>query len=149
MNQTNNANSAPFECFLCHNNKDKSEVRALAEELSRRNIAVWLDEECLMPGEPWMPALEKGISNSSTTAVLVGNSGIGPWQAEELYAALDNAVTKGRRVIPVLLASAPKKAPELPPFLRARQWVDLRDQRQQGGMSQLDRLVWGITGQRP
>src|SRR5262249_51894474 len=54
-------------------------------------------------------------------------------------------VERGAFVIPVLLPGAPAK-PELPLFLQAFTWVDLR-----GGLTRegIDRLVWGITGTKP
>ena len=48
-------------------------------------------------------------------------------------------------VIPVLLPDAPAR-PELPLFLRAFTWVDLRIGLTDDG---LDRLEWGITGVKP
>jgi len=47
-------------------------------------------------------------------------------------------------VIPVLLPGAPEQ-PELPLFLKAFTWVDLRKGLSSDG---LERLVWGITGRR-
>ena len=67
----------------------------------------------------------------ATALVIVGPNWLGPWQEQEYYALLDRAVSesegKGRRLrlIPVLLPGVPRK-PELPVFLRGRQWVDFR-----------------------
>ncbi|MEO1525628.1 MAG: hypothetical protein AAFX06_09330, partial [Planctomycetota bacterium] len=70
------------------------------------------------------------------------NDGLGPWQDEEMQAALQYAVREGRSVIPVVLPGAAAK-PELPLFLSNRTWVDFRE----GFTSPLlDKLVWGITG---
>lgn len=131
-----------FDCFLSHNTRDKPAVRALAADLRARGLTVWLDEEQLRPGMPWQPLLESGIRASRSVAVLVGADGLGPWEQQEVHAALSLAVQDGRPVIPVLLPDAPA-APELPLFLHQRVWVDLRDP------AGLDRLVWGITGCRP
>jgi hypothetical protein len=140
------ADFGKFDCFLSHNNRDKSSVHTLAKDLRARGISVWLDEEQLRPGVPWQPLRESGIRVSGSVAVLVGADGLGPWENEEMRAALSFAVEDGRPVIPVLLADAPA-APELPIFLRARTWVDLRPQAKSG--DPLDRLIWGITGNRP
>ena len=64
---------------------------------------LWLDEDQLQPGIPWQPLLERGIKSSRSVAVLVGNDGVGPWEHEEMRAALQLAVKDGRPVIPVLL----------------------------------------------
>ena len=50
-----------------------------------------------------------------------------------------------RPVIPVLMPGAPSQ-PDLPMFLGNRTWVDLRSGFSTDG---LDKLVWGITGNKP
>jgi hypothetical protein len=137
-----------FDCFLSHNSRDKPAVRALAEALRARGISVWLDEEQLRPGVPWQPLLESGIRASRSVVVLVGADGLGPWESEEMRAALSLAVRDKRPAIPTLLADAPAQ-PELPLFLQERTWVDLRSQVVPSGVSALDCLVWGITGKAP
>lgn len=136
-----------FDCFLSYNRSDESAVRALAGELRGKGVSVWLDEEQLPPGIPWQPLLEDGIRASRSIVVLVGRDGLGPWQAEEIRAALSLAIEDRRPVIPVLLAGAPAMR-ELPMFLRERTWVDLRSSSQVEGFVGLDQLVWGITGAR-
>lgn len=131
-----------FDVFLCHNSRDKSAVRELADLLERRGLSPWLDERQLIPGRPWQPELENAILRASTIAVLIGKDGQGPWQNAEMRAALALGVEKGKPVIPVLLPGAAEK-PELPLFLSAMTWVDLRKGFEAAG---LDRLEWGIRG---
>ena len=78
-----------FNVFLSHNSKDKAMVRELASALKVRGLSVWLDENELRPGVPWQQLLEKGIRSSESVAVLIGKAGIGPWEDEEMRAALD------------------------------------------------------------
>ncbi len=134
-----------FEVFLSHNSQDKPAVRALAALLTERGIRVWLDEEQLIPGRSWQPLLEKGIKESATGAVLVGADGVGPWENEEMQGLLQSAVDEKKPVIPVLLPGAPEE-PDLPLFLRNRGWVDLCAG---FGTEGMDKLIWGITGERP
>jgi len=135
----------PFDVFLSHNSKDKLTVRQLAQALQARGLQFWLDEEQLVPGRPWQEALEQIIQTARTAAVLVGKDGLGPWEIPEMRACLSEFVNRHLPVIPVLLPDAPVK-PELPLFLRAFTWVDLR-----GGLTEdnLNRLEWGITGVKP
>jgi tetratricopeptide (TPR) repeat protein len=135
-----------FDVFLSHNSKDKPNVRKLKKKLvDDYKLSCWLDEDELPPGVPWQPLLEQGIRDSKSVAVLVGNDGEGPWQAEETMAALELAVREQLPVIPVLLPNAPTR-PDLPMFLGNRTWVDIR-----GGLKKddVDKLVWGITGTKP
>jgi len=134
-----------FDVFLSHNSKDKPAVRKLRDALCSHGLRVWLDKDELRPGIPWQKLLEAGIKNSKSVAVLVGNDGLGPWEDEEMQAALQLAVKDGRPVIPVLLPGATTE-PELPMFLSNRTWVDLRAGITKEG---LDELVWGITGVKP
>lgn len=135
--------TATFDVFLSHNSNDKPSVRKLKQRIvADYKLSVWLDEDELRPGIPWQQLLEEGINHSSSVAVLIGEDGLGPWESEEMQAALRLAVTNKRPVIPVLLPNAHAK-PVLPMFLGNRTWVDLRSGLKKEG---IDRLVWGITG---
>ncbi len=136
-----------FDCFLSDNGRDKPAVRALAAALRERGISVWHDEECLRPGIAWQPLIESAIRSSRSVAVLVGADGRGPWESEEMRVALRLAVDSQLPVIPVLLIDAPAE-PKLPLFLQGRTWVDLRAA-DSDTLPALDRLIWGITGNRP
>jgi adenylate cyclase len=131
--------------FLSHNSDDKPAVRELAHALRQRDIPVWLDEDELVPGRPWQAALEEIIETAGSAAVIVGLSGLGPWEVPEMRAALSQFVERQMPVIPVLIPGAPR-APALPLFLREFTWVDLRDGVTDQG---LDRLEWGIRGVKP
>jgi CHASE2 domain-containing sensor protein len=134
-----------FDVFLSHNSKDKPAARQLAKALQARGLRVWLDEEQLVPGRPWQEALEEIIETARTAAVLVGQDGLGPWEIPEMHACLSQFVKRRLPVIPVLLPDAPSE-PKLPLFLQEFTWVDLR-----GGLTDegLNRLVWGITYEKP
>jgi hypothetical protein len=132
-----------FDVFLCHNSADKPAVLQLAEELESRGLRVWLDAWELIPGRPWQEALEKILQTAKSAAVLVAKDGVGPWQRQEVRACLEEFVRRALPVIPVLLPGAAREL-ELP-FLRSFTWVDLSDGITREGV---DRLVWGITGER-
>jgi hypothetical protein len=132
-----------FDVFLCHNNTDKPEVKAVAERLKEKGYLPWLDEWELRPGLSWQTALETQIANITSTAVFVGRSGIGPWQAQEIQSILRQFVEHCRPVIPVILPSC-KKIPALPLFMQNQTWVDFRVL----DPDPLKRLLWGITGKQ-
>lgn len=134
-----------FDVFLSYNSNDKPAARQLKKHLVGRNLTVWLDEDELQPGVPWPRLLENGVRASRSVVVLIGKDGLGPWEIEEMEAALQLAVRDKRAVIPVLLPDAPGEV-ELPLFLGTRTWVDLRPEMTN---QKLDRLVWGITNQKP
>src|SRR5205807_9980897 len=158
-----------FDVFLSYNSGDRSEVRKVYNELKYRGIASWFDDEEVPPGRPWLRLLEEQIEKIKTAAVFIGNSGIGPWHQQEMEALLREFVNRKCPVIPVFLASAPEDA-NFPIFLRGMTEVDFRKPRliqdhntdeEQGykfeypvdvivdsNLEPIDRLVWGITGNR-
>jgi len=133
-----------YDVFLSYNSKDKQEVRELKRRLSAEGLTAWLDEDELQPGVPWQRLLEAGIRASKSVAVLVGKDGLGPWENEEMQAALILATTNQRPVIPVLLPGAHLQS-KLPMFLENRTWVNLGTDSIDDGVA---RLIWGITGSR-
>ncbi|MGK7911233.1 MAG: GUN4 domain-containing protein [Synechococcus sp.] len=137
-------NDAKFDVFLCHNSEDKDAVIEIAEQLEAGGLRPWLDEWELRPGLSWQLALEQQIEQIASAAVFVGASGLGPWQQQEIYAFLNEFVSRKCPVIPVILANAPQR-PDLPIFLKNNTWVDFRRQRP----DPFDRLLWGVTGKKP
>jgi nucleotide-binding universal stress UspA family protein len=115
-----------FDVFLCHNSQEKEAVRRLNKRLVKLGLRPWLDEEQLLPGRPWQDQLEKHIGEIRSAAVIVGSSGIGPWQNQEMRAFLSEFVQRNCPVIPVLLKTAPSVPDDLPIFLRSFTWVDFR-----------------------
>jgi hypothetical protein len=132
-----------FDVFLCHNSKDKPAVRRLDQKLKKEGVKTWFDEEQLPPGRPWQPALESQIETIGAVAVLVGESGLGPWQDAEMRGFISEFVTRNCAVIPVILSGC-AEVPTLPIFLKQFTWVDFRKRTP----DPFDRLVWGITGSR-
>jgi hypothetical protein len=134
-----------FDVFLSHNSQDKAIVLEIWKRLRARGLRPWLDEKELTPGRDWQKEIEKIVSTIGAAAVFVGANGLGPWEEPEMRACLQQFVRRRLPVIPVLLAGT-EMQPELPLFLQSFTWVDLR-----GGLTQMgiDRLVYGITGERP
>jgi formylglycine-generating enzyme required for sulfatase activity len=140
-----------FHVFLSHNSADKPAVEELAQRLANEGIQAWLDKWHLIPGNRWQRDIEKALAESETCAVFVGPSGFGPWQDEEMSAAIDLRVRdSGRRyrVIPVLLPGAERaECSSLPAFLAATTWVEFRDSLDDPAA--FHRLVCGIRGVEP
>ena len=118
--------SLTIDLFLSHNSQDKALVREAAKALRDRDLRVWFDEDDLVPGMPWITALENAIQESAAVAVMIGDAGIGPWERPEMHAALVESVDRRVPIVPLLLPGAPEK-PDLPLFLRTLTWVDCRD----------------------
>ncbi|GAK61316.1 methyltransferase type 11 [Candidatus Vecturithrix granuli] len=139
----------PYTVFFSFNSEDREAVEYLARYLAdQANLRPWFDQWELIPGEPWVRNLERGLAASATCAVFVGKSGEGPWQKREVETALRQQVEhQDFRVIPVLLPDAPHQ-PTLPMFLSGNMWVDFRGKRLDDDDT-LWRLECGIRGVAP
>ena len=133
-----------YDVFLCHNSLDKEAVKEIAKLLMREGLNPWLDEWELQPGRKWQTILETRIDEIKSAAVIVGKSGLGPWQNMELDSFLRAFVERQCPVIPVILSSC-AHLPKLPMFLRGLTWVDFRI----STPDPVSQLVWGISGKRP
>ncbi len=144
-----------FDVFLSHSGADKLAVEALAHRLEAEGIGCWLDKWNLVPGEPWQEAIEDALDRCATCAVFLGPGGIGPWENEEMRAALERRVAEAKagpegrpsfRVIPVWLPGSSADLPS-PRFLRRLTWV--RFERSLDEEDAFHRLLSGIRGVSP
>jgi small GTP-binding protein len=135
-----------FDVFLAHHRADKLEVEAICNALRLRGLNPWLDEEQVPPGRWFQDVLQVAIRDVRSAAIIVGTTGLGPWQMVELRSFTSQCVDRRIPIIPVLLPNV-HQIPMDFLFLRELNWVEF-----QGGIDDkaaLDRLVWGITGQHP
>ncbi|MCP4678211.1 MAG: TIR domain-containing protein [Deltaproteobacteria bacterium] len=140
-----------FHAFLSHNSADKAAVEQLARRLTQEGVDCWLDKWHLIPGTSWQPAIERVLLECESYVVFIGPSGIGPWQNEEMRAAIDRRVaeTKGEyRVIPVILPGGRRDSRlRLPTFLVSTTWVEFNESL--GDEHAFHRLKCGILGIEP
>jgi hypothetical protein len=139
-----------YHVFLSHNSADKPAVEVLARRLAdEAGLYPFLDKWHLIPGEPWQEAIEKALDQSRTCAVFVGPRGIGPWEHEEMRAAIEQRVAdRSFRVIPVLLPGAKRgKRGRLPAFLARATWVEFQESLEDAEAFRY--LVAGIKGEPP
>ncbi|MBF0382639.1 MAG: toll/interleukin-1 receptor domain-containing protein [Magnetococcales bacterium] len=115
-----------FDVFMCHNNKDKNNIKAISNKLKQNGLNPWLDIEQILPGEIWQDKIENIIPNINSAAIFVGKNGIGPWHNQEIRAILSEFANSNKRLIPVILPDC-SKPPILPLFLRQMHYVDMRD----------------------
>jgi CHASE2 domain-containing sensor protein len=138
-------NEPIFDVFLAHNTKDKAAVLAVAEALKQRGLSPWIDVEQIPPGQWFQDVIGLAILRVRSTAIFLGPGGLGRWQALELRAFVSQCVERKMPVIPVLLPGV-EEIPQTLVFLRELNWVSFH--RSTDEAEALDRLVWGITGQK-
>lgn len=79
--------------FLCHSAGDKPAVRNLHKRLKESDVAAWLDEEELIPGEDWAAAMPDVVKRSDVVVICLSESSIGKtgYVQKEIRIALDAA----------------------------------------------------------
>src|SRR5580700_12039887 len=109
--------------FLSYNSQDLGLMQSLEAALRRKDpeAKIFFAPKSLRAGGLWLPELAREIAEATVFVLLVGEKGIGPWQAMEYYEALHRHLTQHNLpIVPVLLDGQP--APGLP-FLRQLHWV--------------------------
>src|SRR5215472_15845058 len=109
--------------FLSYNSQDLALMQAVEAALRRKDADArfFFAPKSLRAGGFWLPELAQEIAEATAFILLVGEKGIGPWQAMEYYEALDRRVKQlDFPVVLLLLEGQP--APGLP-FLRQLHWV--------------------------
>ena len=132
-----------YDLFVSYHWRDREAVESVARELAARDLKVFLDRWYLIPGQSWVAALERTLSECKAFAIFLGPHGMGRWQQREKELALDRqAKDLAFPVIPVLLAGSD---PALG-FLQVNTWVDLR----QGSTPEMvEILLRAARGQPP
>ena len=97
-----------FDVFLCHNNKDKDEVRKIREALEQQKIRCFLDED-LDGGELWRQITARAMRNSRYVVIFVGSHGLGQYQRKEIE-YYEGHFFDGIKVIPVFLNTATQES---------------------------------------
>src|SRR5690242_2214658 len=123
--------------FLSYNSQDLRLMQSLEEAIRRKDAdaTIFSAPNGLRAGGLWLPELAEEIAKATAFVLLVGEKGIGPWQAMEYYEAFDRSVK--RRDFPVVLVLLNgRPAPGLP-FLRQLQWVITTDPASENSIAQL------------
>lgn len=134
-----------FDAFLAHNSRDEETVVGLAERLRDHGLNPWLDKDQIPPGRWFQDIIQEAIGKVGSAVVILGESGLGRWQALELRAFLSQCIERHIPVIPTLLPEA--EIPEVVrPFTSELQVV--RFEKTIDETEAFADLVWGITGER-
>ena len=113
--------------FLSYNSQDLGFMQSLEESLRRQDSGakVFFAPKSLRAGGLWLPQLAREIAEATAFVLLVGEKGIGSWQAMEYYEALDRRVREHDFPVVLVLLDG-QSAPGLP-FLRQLHWVITSD----------------------
>ncbi|MDH3349254.1 MAG: toll/interleukin-1 receptor domain-containing protein [Desulfobulbaceae bacterium] len=129
--------------FLSHAKEDKDRfVLEFGEKLRNQGVDVWLDKWEMLPGDSLIDKIfEEGLKNADAIIIVLSNHSVNkPWVKEELNAGMMKKISKGTKIIPVVIDDCP-----VPESLKSTLWepIPVLSSYQES----LDRIVASIFGQ--
>jgi len=106
--------------FISYSSRDADRVAAAVEELRRRNLSVWFDQQDIQPSDDIVRSIDEGLRTAKYFIVFASHEYVrSEWTRAEYSASLYAATNANERhVIAVLLDDV-----ELPPLLAARRAI--------------------------
>jgi hypothetical protein len=119
-----NKNTSP-KVFLSHASEDKERfVLHFATELRARGVDVWLDRWEMLPGDSLVDKIfQEGIKRADAILIVLSKISVNkPWVREELNASFVSRVSKGTKLIPIVLDDC-----SVPEVLQSTLWEPVKD----------------------
>jgi hypothetical protein len=115
----------PNKVFVSHASEDKERfVLDLATRLRERGIDAWLDKWEMAAGDSLVDKIfEEGLKDATAVIIVVSENSIAkPWVREELNATIVQRISKGTKVIPIVIDDC-----EVPMALTSTLYVKVHD----------------------
>lgn len=112
--------SASPKVFLSHASEDKDRfVLEFARQLRENGVDVWLDQWEMKPGDSLVDKIfEEGLKEASAVIIVLSITSVQkPWVREELNASVVNRISRGAKLIPVVIDEC-----DVPESLRSTVW---------------------------
>ncbi|MFH1466055.1 MAG: toll/interleukin-1 receptor domain-containing protein, partial [Pseudomonadota bacterium] len=121
--------TARYDFFIAHAGVDSEAAAALYDQLQARGFAVFLDRECVLPGDRWDVVIPAALESSRVCVALSSAAGkeSGYYQHEEGAHAIDLQREGRLRLVPVFLDDSEPwyGARRLNPLRFTGDWVPL------------------------
>jgi len=111
--------------FLSHASEDKERfVTDFAKKLRKHGIDAWLDKWEMLPGDSLVDKIfEEGLKEADAVVVILSKFSVNkPWVREELNVSIVNRISKGTKIIPILLDDC-----KVPEALTSTLWEEIDD----------------------
>lgn len=115
----------PPKVFVSHASEDKARfVIPFATALRGKGIDAWVDQWEMLPGDSLVDKIfEEGLKEASAVVIVLSAASVAkPWVREELNASVVSRISKGTKIIPVVLDDC-----EVPESLRSTVWEPVKD----------------------
>lgn len=106
--------------FLSHASEDKDRfVVGFARQLRENGVDVWLDQWEMKPGDSLVDKIfEEGLKEARAVIIILSTISVQkPWVREELNASVVNRISRGTKLIPVVIDEC-----DVPESLRSTVW---------------------------
>lgn len=111
--------------FISHASEDKDRfVVEFARRLRENGVDAWLDQWEMKPGDSLVDKIfEEGLKEARAVIVVLSTVSVQkPWVREELNTSVVNRISRGTRLIPVVIDDC-----EIPESLRSTLWQKIED----------------------
>lgn len=113
------------DAFLCHAWDDRRGVaKDLHDLLEAKGVSVWFSEKDILPGVPFLRAIDKGLANSRIGLVMVTPSLMKRVQAEGIADKELSALLAGNLLVPVVHNTTYDDVRAVSPLLASRHGFD-------------------------
>jgi TIR domain len=111
--------------FISHASEDKPRfVTALATRLRENGVDAWLDRWEMLPGDSLVDKIfEEGLKDAQAVIIVLSSFSVSkPWVSEELNASMVARISKGTKIIPVVIDDC-----DVPEALKSTLWERVPD----------------------
>jgi TIR domain/NACHT domain len=110
------------DVFVSHARLDLDAVREIVTRIRKHGYTVWVDYERIKPGESFLANIYAGLEASTCILLAISRNFLSSdWCQDELTAAITDQVSRGKKILPVLLDDTEPDG--LPAILRARKAI--------------------------
>jgi hypothetical protein len=111
--------------FVSHASEDKPRfVTDFATKLRENGVDAWLDRWEMLPGDSLVDKIfEEGLKEAQAVVIVLSQFSVSkPWVSEELNASMVARISKGTRIIPVVIDNC-----DVPEALKSTLWERIED----------------------
>lgn len=111
--------------FVSHASEDKERfVTEFSTKLRENGVDAWLDKWEMLPGDSLVDKIfEEGLKEAEAVIIVLSNYSVKkPWVREELNASIVSKLSKGTKIIPIVLDDC-----EVPQSLTSTLWEPISD----------------------
>lgn len=113
------------DAFLCHAWDDRKGVaKDLHDLLEAKGVSVWFSEKDILPGVPFLRAIDKGLANSRVGLVMVTPALMKRIQDEGVAEKELSVLLQGNLLVPVVHGTTYGEVREVSPLLASRNGFD-------------------------